>query len=169
MRSKKHHIKLDSEERWQLQKLAGKRNAAAVRVQRAKALLAMDCSSGAPAMTDREVSILCGLSIPSLERLRKRVCEVGPLGALERKARETPPVEPKITGDIVAHITKIACSSPPQGRAEWTLQLIADRVVELKLLDSISRESVRQCLKKTISNPGSKSVGASLPRRTPPL
>ena len=92
MRSKKHHIKLDREEREQLQEIAGKRNAAAVRVQRAKALLAMDCSGGARAMTDREVSILSGLSIPSLERLRKRVCEVGPLGASERKPRETPPI-----------------------------------------------------------------------------
>jgi hypothetical protein len=168
MPNKKHHIKLDSEERDLLGKIAGKRKAAAVRVQRAKAMLAMDCSAGAPTMTDQEVSVLTGLSVSSLARLRKRVCEIGPLGALERKPRETPPVEPKITGDIQAHIAKIACSNPPEGRPEWTLQLIADRVVELNLLESISRESVRQCLKKTTSNPGNKNAGVSHRKKTLP-
>ena len=118
-------------------------------------------------MTDKEVSVLSGLSVPSLARLRKRACEVGLLGALERKPGETPPVEPKITGDIRAHIAKTACSNPPEGRPEWTLQLIADRVVELDLLESISRESGRQCLKKTTSNPGNKNAGVS--RRKKPL
>ena len=165
---KKHHIKLDSEERKHLQSVASKRNASAFRVQRAKAILAMDISEDGPKMSDRDASHQSGLSVTALERLRKRVCEVGRLGALERKVRETPPVEPKFTGDIEAQIIRIACSTPPDGRPQWTLQMIADRLVELALVDSISKESVRLRLKKTTSSHGNKSAGASRRRMTPP-
>ena len=161
---KKYHIKLDADERDQLEKLSRSRKAAAVKVQRAKAMLAMDCSEGAPSLSDSKAVRLSGLSVRSIQRLRERVCEVGPLGALERKPRLTPPNEPKITGEVEAAMVKIACSEVPDDASRWTMQMIADRLIELEVLESISSEAVRTTLKKTTLNRGSKSAGAS--RRT---
>jgi hypothetical protein len=166
---KKHHIKLGSDERDHLKKLANRQKAAAVKVQRAKAMLGMDCGKDGPGLSDAKVSVQCGLSIRSLERLRRRVCEIGPLGALERQPRLTPPVPPKVTGEVQAHMTKIACSEAPADCSGWTMQLIADRLVEMEIVESISAETVRTTLKKMTSNPGNKSVGASPRKKTPPL
>ena len=168
MPNKKYHIKLTSAERTELEAVARKRNAAAVRVQRARALLAVDTGSGGPALTDMEASAGSGLTTRSIQRLRARACEVGPLGALERKPRDHPPVPPKVTGEVEAGMIKIACTDPPEGRRTWTLNLIAGRLVELGLVESISGETVRVSLKKTTSNPGRKSAGASRRNRTPP-
>jgi len=165
---KKYHIKLEADEREQLAKLSRSRNAAAVKVQRAKAMLAMDCSEDGPALSDSKVAKLSALSVRSLQRLRERVCDVGPLGALERKPRLTPPVEPKVTGEVEARMVKIACSKAPDDSSRWTMQLIADRLIELEIVDSISSETVRTTLKKTTLNHGSKSAGASPRRKTPP-
>jgi len=165
---KKYHIKLDAEEREHLAKLARSGKAAAVKVRRAKAMLAMDCGSAGPALSDSKTAQLCDLSIVSLERLRERVCEVGPLGALERKPRLTPPVEPKVTGSVEAMMVKIACSEVPADASRWTMQMIADRLIELEVVESISSETVRVTLKKTISSRGSRNAGASRRRKTPP-
>ncbi len=161
---KKYHIKLDADEREQLEKLSRSRTAAAVKVQRGTAMLAIDCSEGAPSLSDSEVVKLSGFSLRSIQRLRERVCEVGPLEALERKRRLTPPVQPKVTGDVEAAMVKIACSEVPADASSWTMQMIADRLVELKVLESISSETVRTTLKKTTSNHVSRNAGAS--RRT---
>lgn len=169
MPNKKHHVRLSSEERKELQAIARKQGAAAIKVQRARALLAVDCSEGGPALTDVEASAGSGLRVHSIERLRARVCEVGPLGALERKRRETPPVAPKVTGEVEARMVQIACSEAPEGHDRWTMQLIAERLVELELVDSISDETVRLRLKKTTSSPGNRSAGAFPRKRTQPL
>jgi hypothetical protein len=71
---------------------------------------------------------------------------------LQRKKREDPPVEPKITGDVEAHIIAVACSPIPEGHSKWTLRLIADRCVELEYIDKISHMSVSRVLKKQSSN-----------------
>ena len=89
----------------------------------------------------------------TVERLRKRCCEVGPLGALLPKPRETPPREIKITGEVEAHITQLACSEPPEGQARWTLTLLAERLIEIEVIDSISRTSVALVLKKSQLKP----------------
>ena len=165
---KKYHIKLESDEREQLNSLSRSRTAAAVKVQRAKAMLAMNCSEGAPSLSDSKVVILSGLSLRSIQRLRERVCEVGPLGALERKPRLTPPVEPKVTGEVEAVMVKIACSKVPVDALRWTMQMIAERLIELKVLESITSETVRTTLKKTSLNRGNRSVGASRRKKMPP-
>ena len=140
---KKYHIKLESDEREQLNSLSRSRTAAAVKVQRAKAMLAMNCSEGAPSLSDSKVVILSGLSLRSIQRLRERVCEVGPLGALERKPRLTPPVEPKVTGEVEAVMVKIACSKVPVDASRWTMQMIAERLIELKVLESITSRAAK--------------------------
>ena len=168
MPNKKHHVKLTTGERGELATIARSRKAAAFKVQRAKALLATDSGGGGPSLTDREAALASGLSGPSIERLRARACEVGPLGALERKRREVPPVPPKITGEVEARMVQIACSEAPEGHTNWTMELIAGRLVELRLVGPISGETVRRRLKKTPSNRGAPSAGARRPRATPP-
>jgi hypothetical protein len=168
MPNKKHHIKLTPEERKELGAVARKRNAAAVKVQRAKVILAVDIGSGGPGLTDSEASLGSGLTTRSIQRLRARTCEVGPIGALERKPRETPPVPAKVTGEVEASMVKIACSDAPEGRESWTMNLIAGRLVELGLVESISGETVRVTLKKTNSSPGRKNAGALRLKKTRP-
>jgi hypothetical protein len=169
MPNKKHHIKLTPDERKELEAVARKRNAAAVKVQRAKVILAVDIGPGGPGLTDLEASSGSGLTTRSIQRLRARACEVGPIGALERKPRDHPPVPAKVTGEVEATMVKIACSDAPEGRECWTMDLIAGRLVELGLVESISGETVRVTLKKTILNPGRKSAGASRLKKTRPL
>lgn len=110
---KKHHIKLEEDERKGLSRLANSQKAAAVKVKRARVLLAMDISEAGTALSDSKTAKISGLSVRSLERLRERVCEVGALGALQPVPRLTPPVEPKVTGEVEARIVKIARSQPP--------------------------------------------------------
>jgi hypothetical protein len=168
MPKKKHHIKLDQEERDYLKALTRRHNVSAIKSKRAQAMLAMDCSEGEPGLSDSKTAKKSGLSVASLERLRARVCEVGALGALERKPRLTPPVPPIVTGEVEARIVQIACSQPPGDCARWTMQMIADRLVELEVVETISDETVRLTLKKTTLNPGSRSAGASRPKKMPP-
>ncbi|MEZ5303642.1 MAG: helix-turn-helix domain-containing protein [Verrucomicrobiales bacterium] len=94
-------------------------------------------------------------------------CGRGECAVLQRRPRLTPPVEPKVTGEVEAMIVKIACSEAPADAARWTMRLIADRLVELELVESISSETVRLTLKKTISSPGGRKAGASRRRRMP--
>src|SRR5258708_3728159 len=87
--------------------------------------------------------------------------------AIDHKPQPTRPDKVKIKGDIEQELVKLACTDPPRGRCHWTLQLLADEMVVLGLVDSISTETVRQALKKTTSSPGSSSPGASPRRPTP--
>ena len=120
------------------------------------------------ASTDAEIHRATGIAPRTLERLRQRGCETGPLGALERKARETPPREIRITGEVEAHITQHACSEPPPGHGRWTLRLLAYRLVEIGVIESISHPSVGTVLKKAASSHGGRIAGASRPGTTPP-
>jgi hypothetical protein len=151
---KKYCIRLLPEERTELEKLTRKAKIAAPKVIKARALLLCDQSEQGPGWTDAQVLEALGMADSTLERLRERCCEVGPLQALDRKAQGKPSREKKITGDVEAHLTTLACSEPPAGCARWTLHLLAERLVELKVIESISHESVRQTLKKTNSSPG---------------
>ena len=166
MPKKKHHIKIEADEREKLARLAGSQKAAALKVQRAKAMLAMDCGENGPAQSDPQAAKISGLSVRSLERLRQRVCEVGPLEALERKPRLSPPVAPKVTGEVEARMVQIACSQAPEDCARWTMKLIAERLIELEVVESISSETVRTTLKKTTLNLGNNNAGVSRPRKT---
>jgi hypothetical protein len=149
---KLYSIKLSSEERDELEKLSRRRTAAVSKVIKARALLLCDQSEDGPGLKDSEVVTQTGIKPATLERLRKRCCEVEPLEALERVKQENRPR--KFTGEEEARLTALACSDPPEGCARWTLHLLADKLVELEVFDSISHEAVRQQLKKTSSNPG---------------
>ena len=108
------------------------------------------------------------MSLNSIERLRKQCHEMGPLETLERKKRVTPPRPAIIDGELEARLIAEACSEPPEGHARWTLRLLADRLVELDLVEDISYETVRVALKKTNFNLTGKNTGASLKSETLP-
>lgn len=147
--SKKYILKLTGEEREALQQLVRKRKAAAWKVQRAQALLKCDQSRDGPGWTDEWIAEAYDCTTRSLESWRKQAVEHGPLSLLERKARVTPPNTPKFDGEKEARLVALACSKAPKGHARWTLRLLAGRLVELEVVDSISYETVRRALKKT--------------------
>ena len=149
MPAKIYRIKLAPDERSSLESLSKKGKISAIKVLRCRALLLADESEFGPGLSDHKIADAVGLSTRALQRLRQRCCEVGPLGALERKPRDTPPVEKKITGEVEAGLVRIACSKTPEGFPRWTMQMIADKAVEIGLIESISDESVRLVLKKT--------------------
>ena len=148
-----YRIKLTKDEREQLEALTKRKLIAAHKVIKARALLLCDESEHGSGWSDPKVIEATGIKPATLERLRAKCCEVGPLQALERKPQLKPSRQPIVTGEIEARLTALACSQAPDGRKRWTLELLAEKAVELKIIDSISHETVRKTLKKTTSNP----------------
>jgi hypothetical protein len=148
MPKKTYVVKLTDEERAEFKALVKKGKAAAWKRERAQALLLCDQSEQGPGWIDARIAEALQCTSRSLENWRKQAVEEGPASLLERKARETPPRPPKLDGEGEARLVALACSKPPEGRARWTLQLLAERLVELQVVDSICLETVRQALKK---------------------
>jgi transposase len=145
--AKKYVLKMVPEERATLEQLVKKGKAAGWKLQRAHALLKCDAGPEGPGWTDAEIAAAFGCTTRSLESWRKQAVEQGPLSLLERKPR--PSVPAKLDGEKTARLVALACSRPPQGRARWTLRLLARRCVELKIVEAISYGTVRRALKKT--------------------
>jgi hypothetical protein len=144
-------LHLTPEARTHLESLIRAGNAPARVQTRARILLLTDRSQGHK-RPDREVAAALLCSTNTVVTVRRQCVLEGLDAALYDKAR--PGAAPKITGDIEAQITLLACSDPPEGHARWTLRLLADKVVELGYLDSISHVAVYARLKKTASSPG---------------
>lgn len=168
MSAKIHRIKLSEDERRELETIRDRGALKAKTFKKALALLSCDESPLGPAMADEAICRIVGMSSSSMLRLRQRCCETGPLGALVAKLREKPAREIKVTGEIEARITQLACSEPPEGSARWTLRLLADHLVEIEVIESISHTTVGLVLKKVRSSPGGRKTGASRPSTTPP-
>ena len=146
---KKYIVRLDAEERAQLEHLVRVGKAAAYRIRHANILLGVDESDAGPKMNDVEAAKAFNVAVRSVEWLRKRLVEDGLDAALDRKKRDRPSVEKMFDGEKEAKLIAIACGPKPQGRARWTLELLADRVVELKIVDRCSPQTVMRTLKKT--------------------
>jgi transposase len=144
-----HIVKLSAVEREELEGMVRKGKAAGWKLQRAQVLLKCDQGPCGPGWIDQRVAEAFGCTSRSIEKWRKQAVEQGPLSLLERKARATPPTPPKLDGEQQAQLVKLACSQPPQGRARWTMRLLAERLVEMEVVDEISHETVRRTLKKT--------------------
>lgn len=141
----KYHIHLSSEERQELEGLI-RRGASAARIQtRARILLLCDESQNAQKPT-KEIAAALMCCLPTITNIRKKFVEGGLPNALYEQPR--PGQRPKLTGEIEAQLTLLACSAPPAGKARWTLQMLADKLVELELVDSISDVAVMHRLKK---------------------
>ena len=147
-----YRIKLTCEEREAFTQVAkgirGQLKIAAWKVQRANAMLMCDESEDGPAWSDESIAEAFGTTTRSLENWRKQAALQGPLSLLERKERHTPPTAPILDGDKEARLTKIACSTPPNGRSRWTLQMLADELVALEVVESISADTVGRVQKK---------------------
>ena len=144
----KYEVSLSAEERKQLTKIVKSGNMPARTILRANILLAVDRNGKQP-MTVQEAAIAFNTSATTVQNVRTRYGEKGLDATIQRKKRETPPVEAKVTGDVEAHIIALACGDPPKGYAKWTLRLLADRSVKLGYVESISHTQVGRILKKT--------------------
>jgi transposase len=139
---KLHVVKLKPEERARLQEMT-RRGAVKVRsLHRAEALLLSD-----DGMKDERIAERVGISVSTVERTRRRYLQAGLDAALTEKPR--PGAEPRLDAKAQAYLVALACSDPPEGRDTWTMQLLADRLVELGYVESVSDETVRRTLKKT--------------------
>jgi transposase len=146
---KKYVVTLTDEERARLDEMARTGKAAAYKITHARVLLKADASPGGPAWTDGQIADALDVGTATVERLRQRFVEEGLDAALCRKKQQRPSRLPTFDGAAEARLIALACSQPPQGRASWTLRLLAEKLVELEVVDSVSHETVRQVLKKT--------------------
>lgn len=149
----KYVVRLTPDERERLEALIAQKRTAANKALRARMLLKADVSEAGPGWTDLQLAEAFDVSLSTVHRLRQQLVEEGVEAALVRKARSRHK-SPLLDGEQEARLVAIACSAPPAGRARWTLQLLADKLVELQIVPSISDETVRLRLKKTSSNRG---------------
>jgi transposase len=144
----KYVVRLDTEERQRLQALVDEgRGAKSVR-QRARVLLKADQAEGAPGWTDERVAEFAEVSLSTVHRVRQRLVEEGLEAALQRRPSPHRQYR-KLDGAGEARLIATACSQAPEGRSRWTLHLLADKLVELQVVESLSHECVRTTLKKT--------------------
>ena len=149
MPAKKYIVDLTSEERQKLLELTRKGKQSVRKIRRARILLKAD-----QGWKDREIMAALDTSSTTVERTRKRFVEGGLEKALNEDPR--PGQRRKLDGRGEAHLIALACSQAPAGHSHWTLRLLADELVELGVVESISHETVRQTLKKTRSSPGKR-------------
>ena len=145
---KLYRVKLTLEERVQLLELLSKGKAAARTLTHARILLKVDEGVAGPRLTDEAIAEALDVNRSTVERVRIRCVEEGFEAALRpRPSRQLHPR--KLDGRQEAHLVTLACSPAPNGHGRWTLRLLADKLVELDIVDGISHETVRQTLKKT--------------------
>lgn len=139
---KQYNIELSEEERSQLETLTSQGTEKVRKVKRARVLLLAD-----EGKKDQEIAERVEVSVGTVERIRKRYAQAGLEAAINEKPRSGRPIG--ISAQTRAKVTALACTKAPEGRSKWTLRLLADKVVELEYIDSISYQSVRNILKKT--------------------
>jgi transposase len=161
MSEKKYRVELTGEEREHLKSLIRKGTAAALVLTRARILLKADQGEHGPAWDDARIAAALDVGLRTISRVRERLVDRGFAQVLERRPQEKPSTERKLDGAAEARLIAIACSKAPDGRVEWTMQLLADKLVELQIVDAISDETVRRTLKKTRFSRGGRSSGAS--------
>jgi len=147
---KKYIVRLTTEERDGLQDLISKGKTQAYRIRHAHILLKADADG--PAWLDREIAVAFSCNRSTVEGIRKRFVLEGLDSALERKKRAKPPTERILDGAKEARLIALACSEPPEGRSRWTLRLLADELIALEIVESISYRTVQRTLKKTNSS-----------------
>jgi transposase len=145
----KYIVELTSAEQKELAQLVSKGKAAARKITHARILLQANESQDGPAWTDEQISEAFGIHANTIHGIRRRFVEHGLQAALERKKQDRPSRKRVVDGDIEAHLIALRCGDPPEGRNQWTLRLLADKLVELEIVPSICHETVRQALKKT--------------------
>ena len=151
---KKYIVRLTLEERIALKKLLSSGRGSGRMFTRVRILLKADQGEAGPAWPDEKIRDAFDVTVQTIEKVRKQLVEEGFDAVLSRRQYRQKVSRKKIDGDVEAHLVALCCSDPPKGRMRWTLRLLADKVVELGYVDSISYEAVRQTLKKTNLNLG---------------
>ena len=146
--NKRYVVRMEAEEREWLRRLVSVGKAAARKLTRARILLQADQSDAGPGWTDERIAEGLGVTVRTIEHVRQQLVEEGLEAALERR-RPRREYERRLDGAQEAKLVAVCCSKPPDGRKRWTLRLLADRLVELKVVDGVSYETVRRTLQKT--------------------
>lgn len=155
--AKKYIVTLTDEERQYLEQFTTTGKRGARQLNHARILLKADINHTSGGWCDTDIKDALDVSLRTIERVRHRFVEEG----LESSLTHRPGAgrQRKMDGDVEAHLIALRCSAPPKGVARWTLRLLADKMIELNYVDTISHETVRQTLKKISSNPGKKNAG----------
>ena len=166
--AKKYIVELSQSERNELSNLIKIGKGGHEKITRAYILLRSDTGQWGEGWKDQQISEAYNVSLRKIERTRQRLVEEGFGSSLNRKvAISTRPR--KIDGDAEAHLIALCCGEPPTGQARWTLQLLADKMVELNYVDSITAEGIRKNLKKMNLSLGKRKNGAFLQKQMPSL
>ena len=164
---KKYVVTLNDEERERLHALISKGSHPARQLLKARILLKADASDAGEAWSDSQIAAAMETSVDTVARTRQRLVEEGVEAALVCKHSPTSARKRIFDGEAEAKLITLACSTPPKGRARWTLRLLEETVVELQIVDRVSDNTIGRTLKKTSSNRISRSSGSS--PRTPTL
>lgn len=154
---KKYVIALSQEEQQWLEQFTTTGKHAAYQMNHARILLKADRNQDGGSWCDVAIQAAFDVSLRTIERVRQRFVEEGLAAGL--KQRPGAGRKRQMQGEQETHLIALRCSEPPQGQARWTLRLLADQMMALGYVESISHETVRQTLKKTSYNPGNKSAG----------
>ena len=147
--NKRYIVKLSKDEREELSRLVTKNKVPGKQRTHAQVLLLADSGEHGPAWRDEAIAAASQVTVRTVENLRKRLVLEGLEAALHRKKQVRPSRPKLLDGEKEAKVVALCCSTVPSGHARWTLRLLAEKVVELDIVDSVSHETVRRCLKKT--------------------
>ena len=153
MPTKKYRIRLTTDEQQELKALVSRGRTVAYKQTHARILLMSDEAREDGGMKNADISGALGVGLSMVERVRRRCVEEGIESALNRK-KQLRRRQKILDGEGEARLIAMACGEPPEGRASWTLKLLADQLVECEIVETISTETVRQVLKKTNSSRG---------------
>lgn len=152
MSRKKYVVELSSDERERLKALISKGRASAKAILKARILLKADQGPLGSSWTDDRIVEALDTNPSMVTRVRRQLVEEGLEAVLARKQRLTPPIQPIFDGEAQARLIALACSEPPAGHARWSIRLLADKVVELEIVETVHFNTVGRALKKTSSN-----------------
>jgi hypothetical protein len=162
--ARKLKVELTKTERKELEAIVRRQSVGAAKQRRARILLLADQNHPDGRRTDANIAELVGLCERQVVRIRQRFARERDSQSVEetceRKPRPSAPERRRLNGEAEAQLIVLACSDPPEGRDHWTLQLLCDELARLKVVESVCRETVRKCLKKTNFSPGGPSVTA---------
>lgn len=147
MKPKKYKIYLSAEQRRDLEKMVKCGKHSAAKLKRVNILLNLDENKG-QVQRQEELAKQLSTTTATIYNVSRQFVEEGLESTINRRIRETPPIHPIATGDVEANIIALACSKPPEGRTRWTLRLLEQKVVELRIVDSISDNTIGRLLKK---------------------
>ena len=151
---KKHSILLTREQRRDLDALISAGQAPARKITHARILLKADCGPDGPRWSARQIHEALDVGETTVRRVRHSFAQGGLEAALNRSPQPPRPEQRKLDGEQEAHLIALLCGQAPEGYERWSLRLVADKLVELEIVESVSHETVRHVLKKTNSNRG---------------